>query len=170
MQPRAVLFVDEIDLAAFDEFFGSRKAKPTDDLTSALVNAELEGEKLDDAELGSFFVLLVVAGNETTRNAISHALVALSEHPAERKIWQSDFRAVGPTAVEELQPPPPHGRSPADADSALVECLAVAREERRIGFCDLLGQAKRPPLEIDERLLQRRLRQATPDGRPNDEP
>jgi cytochrome P450 len=79
-----------------------RKKTPTDDLTSALVNAELEGEKLDDADLGSFFVLLVVAGNETTRNAISHGLVALCQHPAERKLWQSDFHAVAPTAVDEI--------------------------------------------------------------------
>ena len=79
-----------------------RKRQPTDDLTSALVNAELAGDRLDDAELGSFFVLLVVAGNETTRNAISHGLVALCQHPAERRAWQSDFHALAPTAVDEI--------------------------------------------------------------------
>ncbi|MFP8870029.1 MAG: cytochrome P450, partial [Myxococcota bacterium] len=49
-----------------------RRKTPTDDLVSALVNSEIEGQSLTDEELGSFFVLLVVAGNETTRNAISH--------------------------------------------------------------------------------------------------
>jgi hypothetical protein len=52
----------------------SRAAHPTDDLTSALVNANVDGEKLTRQELASFFVLLVLAGNETTRNAISHGL------------------------------------------------------------------------------------------------
>jgi cytochrome P450 len=80
----------------------ARREKPTDDLTSALVNAEVEGEQLTDQELGSFFILLVVAGNETTRNAISHGLRLLTENPDQRKIWQDDFEGVAPTAVEEI--------------------------------------------------------------------
>ncbi|MCG8588871.1 MAG: cytochrome P450 [Proteobacteria bacterium] len=79
-----------------------RREKPTDDLTSALVNAELDGEKLDDQELGSFFVLLAVAGNETTRNAISHGMKALCDHPAERAAWQADFHGLAATAVDEI--------------------------------------------------------------------
>jgi cytochrome P450 len=79
-----------------------RVAKPTDDLTSALVNAEIEGERLSESELGSFFVLLVVAGNETTRNAISHGMKALCEHPEQREIWARDFEGVAPTAIEEI--------------------------------------------------------------------
>jgi cytochrome P450 len=76
--------------------------KPTDDLTSALVNAEIEGERLSDQELGSFFVLLVVAGNETTRNAISHGMKALCDHPDQRALWMADFEGLAPTAVEEI--------------------------------------------------------------------
>jgi len=79
-----------------------RRGHPGDDLTSALVNAEIEGERLTDAELGAFFVLLVVAGNETTRNAISHGMKALCDHPEQRAIWQADFEGVAPTAVEEI--------------------------------------------------------------------
>ncbi len=79
-----------------------RRDNPIDDLTSALVNAELDGEKLDDQELGSFFILLVVAGNETTRNAISHGMKLLTDHPDQRKLWVDDFEAVAPTAVEEI--------------------------------------------------------------------
>lgn len=79
-----------------------RRKHPTDDLTSALVNAEVDGERLTGSELGSFFVLLVVAGNETTRNAISHGLLALSEHPDQRALWQADFETLAPTAVEEI--------------------------------------------------------------------
>jgi len=79
-----------------------RRKRPTDDLTSALVNAEIEGDRLSDQELGSFFVLLVVAGNESTRNAISHGVKALHDHPERKAIWQRDFEAVAPTAVDEI--------------------------------------------------------------------
>lgn len=79
-----------------------RVEKPTDDLTSALVNAEVDGERLTDQELGSFFVLLVVAGNETTRNAISHGLHTLTQFPEQKALWMSDFERYAPTAVEEI--------------------------------------------------------------------
>jgi cytochrome P450 len=79
-----------------------RKQKPTEDLTSALVTANVDGEQLTDSELASFFILLVVAGNETTRNAISHGMKLLTDHPDQRKTWLEDFDAVAPTAVEEI--------------------------------------------------------------------
>jgi cytochrome P450 len=79
-----------------------RKEHPTDDLTSALVHAEVDGEKLTPTEIGSFFVLLVAAGNETTRNAISHGMKALCDHPDQRAAWSKDFAALAPTAVEEI--------------------------------------------------------------------
>lgn len=73
-----------------------------DDLTSVLVNADVDGEKLGHQDLASFFVLLAVAGNETTRNAISWGLHYLTENPEQRRIWQDDVEAVTPTAVEEI--------------------------------------------------------------------
>ena len=79
-----------------------RRKHPTDDLTSALVNASVDGEQLTQQELGSFFILLVVAGNETTRNAISHGLEQLTLNPEQRAIWVADFETVAPTAVEEI--------------------------------------------------------------------
>ena len=79
-----------------------RQADPGDDLVSALVTAELDGETLTPEELGSFFILLVVAGNETTRNAIAHGVVALADHPDQRQIWADDLDGVTPTAVEEV--------------------------------------------------------------------
>jgi methyl-branched lipid omega-hydroxylase len=99
-----------------------RAAHPTDDLTSALVNAEIDGERLSEPELGSFFVLLAVAGNETTRNAISHGMKALCDHPAQRAIWQADFEGVAPTAVEEIvrwSTPVIHFRRTATRDTEL---------------------------------------------------
>jgi methyl-branched lipid omega-hydroxylase len=79
-----------------------RTANPTDDLTSLLVNAEIDGERLTPDELASFFILLVVAGNETTRNAISWGLHLLTEHPGQRAAWLADIDGVTPTAVEEI--------------------------------------------------------------------
>jgi cytochrome P450 len=79
-----------------------RRAEPTDDLTSALVNANIDGESLTDQELGSFFILLVVAGNETTRNAIAHGLHLLTANPDQRALLVEDFEARMPGAVEEI--------------------------------------------------------------------
>ncbi len=79
-----------------------RTEHPTDDLTSALANANVDGESLTDTELASFFILLVVAGNETTRNAISHGLWTLTNHPDQRAAWVADFEEVAPTAVDEI--------------------------------------------------------------------
>jgi cytochrome P450 len=91
------------DLANLITELGEARLKdPQNDLTTALVTAEVDGESLSPAELASFFVLLVVAGNETTRNAISHGLVALTEHPDQRAAWQADFDAMAPSAVEEI--------------------------------------------------------------------
>jgi len=79
-----------------------RVRNPQDDITTALVTAEVDGEKLTTAELASFFILLVVAGNETTRNAIAHGMHLLTEHPEQRALWQADFDTLAPTAVEEI--------------------------------------------------------------------
>jgi cytochrome P450 len=86
----------------FLEIADDRRKSPTEDLTSVLVNAEIEGERLSAQELASFFILLVVAGNETTRNAISHGMKALCDHPDQRARWQADFERLAPTAVEEI--------------------------------------------------------------------
>ncbi|TDC82411.1 cytochrome P450 [Actinomadura sp. 7K507] len=79
-----------------------RRKDPTDDLTSALVNANIDGESLTDQELGSFFILLVVAGNETTRNAIAHGLDLFTRNPDQRALLTEDFDDRMPGAVEEI--------------------------------------------------------------------
>ena len=84
------------------EIAAERRKNPKDDLTSQLLNASIDGETLTDQELASFFVLLVAAGNETTRNAISHGMKALSEYPDERRKWAADFEGIAPRAVEEI--------------------------------------------------------------------
>ncbi|MFA1545841.1 cytochrome P450 [Actinomadura chokoriensis] len=79
-----------------------RRENPTDDLTSALVNANVDGESLTDQELGSFFILLVVAGNETTRNAIAHGLDLFTRHPDQRALLTADFDGRIAGAIEEI--------------------------------------------------------------------
>ena len=79
-----------------------RRANPTDDLLSALVNTEVDGEQLSGDELASFFILLSVAGHETTRTALSHGITHLSQHPDQRALLLSDMDKVMPTAVEEI--------------------------------------------------------------------
>ena len=88
--------------ALMKEMAEDRRKKPREDLTSVLLNAELEGGALASEDLTSFFVLLVVAGNETTRNAISHGMKALCDHPDQRRRWQADFEGLAATAVEEI--------------------------------------------------------------------
>jgi cytochrome P450 len=91
------------DLAQLVRELGEDRVKhPRNDLTTALVTAEVDGEHLSPEELASFFILLVAAGNETTRNAVAHGLYALSEHPDQRELWRADFDRVAPTAVEEI--------------------------------------------------------------------
>ena len=79
-----------------------RAGRPGDDLVTALASANIDGEQLTSAELASFFILLVVAGNETTRNALSHSLTLLTDFPDQRELLMADFDGRIGTAVEEL--------------------------------------------------------------------
>jgi len=74
---------------------------PKDDLVSILMHSEVEGEKLTELEFDLFFILLAVAGNETTRNLISGGMCALSENPAERARLRQNPDLL-PSAVEEM--------------------------------------------------------------------
>ncbi len=79
-----------------------RAEQPRDDLTSALATANIDGEQLTTAELASFFILLVVAGNETTRTALSHALTLLTDYPDQRELLLADLEDRIAGAVEEI--------------------------------------------------------------------
>lgn len=92
-----------MEIFAYAQALGEdRKANPRDDITSVMMAAEVDGERLTAQEFGSFFILLVVAGNETTRNAITHGMKLLTENPDQRKIWFDDFDTHNRTAVEEI--------------------------------------------------------------------
>jgi methyl-branched lipid omega-hydroxylase len=110
--PEYVSSLEELMAAGMELFqYGLELAQdrldnPRDDITTTLMQAEVEDEngkhKLTTSELGSFFLLLVAAGNETTRNAISHGMLALTHHPDQRALWTADPDAVSNTAVEEI--------------------------------------------------------------------
>jgi cytochrome P450 len=78
-----------------------RQRDPQDDLMTALVEAEVDGDRLTIAEIAAFIVLLAVAGNDTTRHTASHALHALTQHPDQRAALQADASLL-PGAVEEF--------------------------------------------------------------------
>src|SRR5262245_24789220 len=78
-----------------------KREKPDDTLISKYVNGEVEGMKISDFELNNFFVLLAVAGNETTRNATSHFMRLMSEHPDQFELLKSDVDRLLPGAIEE---------------------------------------------------------------------
>jgi cholest-4-en-3-one 26-monooxygenase len=84
-----------------EELATKRKLQPKQDLVSVLIESEVEGEKLDQLELDLFFLLLIVAGNETTRNLMSGAMTAFFEHPEQWELLRQD-RSLLPGAVEEM--------------------------------------------------------------------
>jgi len=88
-------------IAYLDDLFARRRAEPTEDLVSALVRSEDEGDHLSENELYSMVVLLIVAGHETTVSLITNAVHALLAHPDVLVALQSNMSRM-PTAVEEL--------------------------------------------------------------------
>ena len=85
-----------------NELAEKRRADPQDDLTSALVHNDVGEDMLSPQEIAPFFILLAVAGNDTTRTAISHGMNLLTRNPEQRRIWQDDIDGVTPPAVEEI--------------------------------------------------------------------
>jgi len=97
----AFLKAGEVLAGLMARLAAQRLSSPADDLTTALVTTEVDGERLTHQEIASFFILLLVAGNETTRNAISQGVLALAEHPDQRDRWAAD-PGLTRTAVEEI--------------------------------------------------------------------
>ncbi|MGH0031336.1 MAG: cytochrome P450 [Myxococcota bacterium] len=100
------------------ELAAREREEPGDNLTQLLLTAELEGRKLTDAEFNAFFMFLIIAGNETTRTAMSGGLATLFEHPEQLAALRSDPSLI-PTAIEEMLrfwPPIHHFRRTAMCD------------------------------------------------------
>jgi len=115
-------------VAAFAELFAygqalaeRRRREPAGDLMSLMANVEMDGQRIDQQLLDGFFLLLVIAGNETTRNTISGGLLALIEHPDQYQLLREQ-PALIPTAVEEMLrwvTPVIHFRRTATADTEI---------------------------------------------------
>jgi cytochrome P450 len=101
-QPTSENMAQSVELL---EYFGSviaaRRADPGDDLISVLVHSEIDGERLEEFDLLMFCMTLLVAGNETTRNLLSHGAVALASYPDQCELLRRDAALV-PRAVEEM--------------------------------------------------------------------
>jgi cytochrome P450 len=85
----------------FSAFLAERRAHPREDLMTALVHAEVDGQHLSEEELLGFCLLLLVAGHETTTNLLSNSAVLLAQHPESRQ-QLADNPDLAPAAVEEL--------------------------------------------------------------------
>lgn len=84
------------------ELADQRRREPADDVVTILLNAEADGQQLTPMEFNMFFLLLAVAGNETTRNLIAGGMLALIENPEQREKLVADLDALLPSAVEEM--------------------------------------------------------------------
>lgn len=137
-------------VSAFLELFAyarektaEKRANPTNDVWSTVVNAEVDGERLTDEQLDRFFQLLVIAGNETTRNLLNGALVLLDKHPDQWAALRADPDLM-PQAVEEiLRMFPPimqfrrtcvqdielHGQKISAGDKVVLSYAAANRDE-----------------------------------------
>jgi cholest-4-en-3-one 26-monooxygenase len=97
------------------------KREPADDIVTTLVSADVDGEKLSDLDFNSFFLLLAVAGNETTRTATSQGVRLLAEHPEQRERLVRNPSLI-PSAIEEIlrfNPPVMYFRRTATQDAEL---------------------------------------------------
>ncbi len=85
-----------------EEMIEARRENPTDDLFTSLMNAEVDGEKLDDFEIGAFFVLMAVAGTDTTKHTTSFTVKAMSDFPEQRAWLMEDFEGRIGGAIDEF--------------------------------------------------------------------
>ncbi|WP_197373715.1 cytochrome P450 [Mycolicibacterium baixiangningiae] len=104
LEERAADTVNEIMLlsATGVELAKFRRSHPGDDLMTSIVNAEVDGKRLTDEEIGAFLILLASAGNDTTKQTTTHAMLALAEYPGQREWLTADFEGRIGTAVEEF--------------------------------------------------------------------
>jgi cytochrome P450 len=132
----------------FDEIIEQRRAEPQDDLISALIAAEEEGDKLTREEMVSTLVLILVAGNETTTNLIGNGLLALLRHPDQLERLRDD-PGLMENAVEEML----RYDSPVQTDGrTAIEDVVVGGREIEAGqqVVLLLGAANHDPAVFDD--------------------
>ncbi len=146
----------------FSEMTEDRRKHPRDDLVSVLTHASVDGEPLPVFELMSYYFLLVVAGNETTRNATSGGLLALIEHPEQRELVRRDPALIEPLVEEILRWTSPvihfcrtpvedvelHGQRIRAGDSLCLFYPSANRDEAIFGDPDRFLVSRRPNRHI----------------------
>ena len=110
----------------------SRLRTPTDDIASILMHAEVDGQRLTISEFGSFFILLAVAGNETTRNAISWGMHQLTHHPDQRELLRNNYAEMSLTAADEI----------VRWASPVIHMRRLANEDTRVGNTEIAAGEK----------------------------
>lgn len=115
-----------------DSVARDKRQNPADDIASTLVQAEIDGDMLTDSEFQWFFLLLVNAGGDTTRNLVASGAQLLFDHPDERARLQSDLDGLLPTAIEEMlryTSPVSHFRRTVMADTTIRDHKLAAGEK-----------------------------------------
>jgi cytochrome P450 len=147
---------DMFDYAA--ELAGRKRREPADDLMTALVQAEVDGEQLSDAELKMFFFLLVIAGNDTVRSALPGGVLTLLEHPAQYARLRAEPALLAGAVEEMLRVHPPvltfrrtaardvelAGARIAAGDKVVVYHVSANHDERRFADPFRFDPAREP--------------------------
>jgi len=152
-----------LELAVYlRDIYEKRRAEPKDDLMSALVGAEIDGERLTDGELLGFAILLLVAGNETTTNLIGNGIVLMDEHPDQQAHLRKDRGAL-PAAIEEFlrfESPIPalartltadvtlHGHELLKGQKVMLLFGSANRDERQFDAPDRLDVTRKPTQHV----------------------
>jgi len=146
----------------FSTFLAERRARPQDDLMSALVQAEVDGQHLSEDELLGFCLLLLVAGHETTTNLLSNGAVLLAEHTGVRERLRNN-RELVPSAVEELlrydspvqgigrtltRPVELHGQRMESGDSVLLLFGSANRDDHAFPDAEIFDITRRPERHV----------------------
>jgi len=125
-----------------------KTAHPRDDLASRLATSEVEGRPLDEIDFNLFFLLLVDAGGDTTRNLVAGGTLALMEHPAQMNRLKSELNGLMPTAIEEMLrwvSPVVHMRRTATLDTTIGDREVLAGQKVVMYY----GSANRDPSVFD---------------------
>ncbi len=141
--PRAVMAM----FAYATELIARKRAHPADDLATRLLNAEVEGRRLTDPEFLLFFLLLIDAGGDTTRNLLSTGLLALTDNPAQKAWLMADLDARLDGAREELlryASPVIYMRRTATRDTRVADTAIAAGDKVVMYF----GAANRDPAKF----------------------
>ncbi len=115
-----------------EELSRERRRAPADDLLTMMVEADADGEKLTDRDVGIYFQLLITAGVETTGSSIAQGMRFLAEHPDQWRAWRDDYEGLVGTALEEIvrygTPVVHFGRTVAEDTEILGQPIAAGEQ------------------------------------------